>query len=228
VVAVQVGEDAVLVLQAALSVDRRRILDSGHATLLLTILSGSYWLRRSSGERADRALVEDTGGSGRGAKCGLCRGGKHCDGGQCRYLSRLYVRLRRLESSWWRCLVLVLGWSGEWCGGGVDTRSRSMMPLSRRLWRRARSADFQMLLIGSSIQLTPGLADIRPHFCIQLEIRCPFVHISHDIYFRSQSSIEAYSISHGCCIIRLGNEVVDSPAFGLACPPPVYSSCAQV
>jgi hypothetical protein len=30
-----------------------------------------------------------------------------------------------------------IGWSGgaeRWCGGGVDTRSRSMMPLSRRLW----------------------------------------------------------------------------------------------
>jgi hypothetical protein len=110
-VAVQIGEDAVLILQAALSVDRRRILDSGHATLLLAILGGGYWLRRSSGERADRALVEGAGGSGGGAKCGLCRGGKHCDSSQCRYLSRLYVRLRRLESSRWRCLVE--GWSGE-------------------------------------------------------------------------------------------------------------------
>jgi hypothetical protein len=105
VVPVQVGEDAVLVLQAALSVDRRRILDSGHATLLLAILGGSYWLRRSSRERADRALVEGAGSSGGGAKCGLCRGGKHCDGGQCKCSSRLYVRLRRLGSSWWRCLV---------------------------------------------------------------------------------------------------------------------------
>ena len=84
VVAVQVGEDAVLVLQAALAVDRRRILDGGHATLLLAILSRSSLLRRSSGERADRALVEGGAGSGGGAESALGRGGKHCDGGQSR------------------------------------------------------------------------------------------------------------------------------------------------
>jgi hypothetical protein len=60
-----------------------------------------------------------------------------------------------------------------------------MMPLSRRLWRRARSADFQTLLIGSQIQLTPGLADVRPHYCIQLEIRCLVAHISHNILIGS-------------------------------------------
>ena len=99
VVAVQVGEDAVLVLKAALTGNRRRILDGGHATLLLAILSRSSLLRRSSGERADRTLVEGGAGSGGGAEGGLCRGGKHCDGGHCRYVSCWYVRLRRLGRS---------------------------------------------------------------------------------------------------------------------------------
>jgi hypothetical protein len=102
VMAVQVGEDAVLVLEAALSVNRRRILDSGHATFLLAILSGSHGSRglcRSGRERADRGLVEGAAGSGGGAKSCLCWGGKHCDDSQCRYSMRSYMRLRRLESS---------------------------------------------------------------------------------------------------------------------------------
>lgn len=111
VVAVQVGEDAVLVLQAALSVDRRRILDGGHATLLLAILGGSRLLRDSGGKRADRALVEGGAGGGGGAQCGLCRGGEHCDGGQCRCLSNMYMRLRRLGRSRWSWRVE--GRSGE-------------------------------------------------------------------------------------------------------------------
>ena len=83
VVAVQVGEDAVLVLQAALTVDGRRVLDGRHTALLLAILSGSRLLRRDGGECADGGLVEGGGGGGGGAKCGLCRGGQHFGGSQC-------------------------------------------------------------------------------------------------------------------------------------------------
>jgi hypothetical protein len=83
VVAVQVGEDAVLVLQAALAVDGRRVLDGRHAALLLAILGGSRLLRRGSGECADGGLVEGGAGGGGGAKCGLCRGGQHFGGSQC-------------------------------------------------------------------------------------------------------------------------------------------------
>jgi len=83
VVAVQVGKDAILVLQAALAVNGRRVLDGGHATLLLAILGGSRLLRRGGGKRADGRLVEGGAGRGGGAKCGLCRGGQHCGGSQC-------------------------------------------------------------------------------------------------------------------------------------------------
>lgn len=97
VVAVQVREDAVLVLQTARVVNRRRVLDGGHAALLLAILSGSSLLRCGGGKRADCALVERGANVGGGAEGGLCRGGKHCDGGQCWCLSGICVRLRRLE-----------------------------------------------------------------------------------------------------------------------------------
>lgn len=128
VVAVKVGEDAVLVLQAALAVDGRCVLDSGHATLLLAILRGSRGLRCGGGrERADCALVEGGARAGGGAECGLGRRGKHCDGGQCWCLSSSYVRLRRLRNSPARCLVKV--WSGEWWRGEA---SRSMMLQSSR------------------------------------------------------------------------------------------------
>ena len=83
VVAVQVGEDAVLVLQAALAVDGRRVLDGRHAALLLSILGRSRLLRRGGGECADGGLVEGGAGGGGGAKCGLCRGGQHFGGSQC-------------------------------------------------------------------------------------------------------------------------------------------------
>jgi hypothetical protein len=79
-----------------------------------------------------------------------------------------------------------------------------------------------MLLIGSRIQLTPGLANIRPHYCIQMEIRRLLVHTSHDIHIRSQSSTEACSILQGFCF-RLGNEVVDIPTPELNSPLPVYT-----
>lgn len=113
VVAVQVGEDAILVLQAALAVNRRRVLDSGHAALLLAILGGSRLLRGGGGEGANGGLVEGGAGGGRGAKSGLCRGGQHCGGSQCGCVSNVYERLRRLDFSQQGRSVLELGWSGE-------------------------------------------------------------------------------------------------------------------
>jgi hypothetical protein len=77
-------------LQAALAVDGRRVLDGGHAALLLAILGGSSrLLRRGGGECADGGLGEGGAGGGGGAKYGLCRGGQHFGGSQCGCVSDL-------------------------------------------------------------------------------------------------------------------------------------------
>lgn len=77
VVAVEVGEDAVLIPQTAVTVDRWRILDSGHTALLLAIL-GSGLVGGGGGEGADGVLGEVRRGR-LGAQCGLCRCRQHLE-----------------------------------------------------------------------------------------------------------------------------------------------------
>lgn len=76
-VSIQVGEDAVLVLEAAVSVDRWCVLHSSHSTLLLAILGDS--LSRSGGGEGASSDFRNGVRGGAGAQSGLAgRVAQHC------------------------------------------------------------------------------------------------------------------------------------------------------